>query len=174
MPGHVPGHRARRLIEGSDPGFTDPFLVMAEDWMPRGAFPKHPHRGIETVTYVIDGAVEHFDSAGHCGRLGPGDVQWMTAGRGIVHEENAPQGLVAHTLQIWVNLPAAAKMTEPRYQDLIGANVPVRREPGVEARVFSGQSGDIVSNTVNHVPVTMIDAQIGPGADVHPKSARWG
>lgn len=163
-PGRVPGHRARRLIEGDDPGFSDPFLVMAEDWMPRGAFPRHPHRGIETVTYVINGAVEHFDSAGHSGRLGPGDVQWMTAGRGVLHEENAPEGVVAHTLQIWVNLPSAAKMIEPRYQNLIGADMPVRREPGVEARVFSGRSGDVVSDTANHAPVTMIDAQIAPGA----------
>ena len=162
--GHIPGHRARRLIDASDPAFTDPFLVMAEDWMPRGAFPRHPHRGIETVTYVIDGAVEHFDNAGHSGLLQPGDVQWMTAGRGVLHEENAPEGTIAHTLQIWVNLPAADKMTEPRYQGLSGAEMPVRREPGIVARVFSGHSGEVSSTTMNHVPVTMVDVALMPGA----------
>ena len=159
-----PGHRARRLIDAGDPTFTDPFLVMAEDWMPRGAFPRHPHRGIETVTYVIDGAVEHFDNAGHSGLLLPGDVQWMTAGRGVLHEQNAPAGTTAHTLQIWVNLPAAHKMTEPRYQDLAGAEMPVRREPGVVARVFSGGSGEVSSTTMSHVSVTMIDVALAPSA----------
>lgn len=162
--GNMTGHRARRLIDASDPAFTDPFLVMAEDWMPRGAFPRHPHRGIETVTYVIDGTVEHFDNAGHSRLLQAGDVQWMTAGRGVLHEENAPAGTTAHTLQIWINLRAADKMTEPRYQDLAGAEVPLRREPGVVARVFSGRSGEVSSRTMNHVPVTMLDVELAPGA----------
>ena len=162
--GHMTGHRARRLIDGSDTAFTDPFLLMAEDWMPNGAFALHPHRGIETVTFVIEGALEHFDSGGHHGRLEEGDAQWMTAGRGVQHEENAPNGTISHTLQIWINLPARDKMTEPRYQDLASADMPVRHGPGVEARVFSGLSGDVASTTANHVPVTMIDARIQPGA----------
>lgn len=161
--GNVPGHRARRLIDGSETAFTDPFLIMAEDWMPRGAFPQHPHRGIETVTYLIDGAVEHFD-AGHGGLLQAGEVQWMTAGRGVLQEENAPAGTTAHTLQIWVNLPAADKLIEPRYQDLAGGEMPVRHEPGVVARVFSGRSGEVSSTTMNHVPVTMVDVALIPGA----------
>jgi redox-sensitive bicupin YhaK (pirin superfamily) len=164
--GHVVGHWARRLIDGRDPALTDPFVVMAEDWMPRGAFPLHPHRGIETVTFVIDGAVEHRDSAGHSGVIYAGDAQWMTAGRGVQHEENAPEGTIAHTVQLWVNLPAAEKMTEPRYQDLIGASMPVRLEPGVEIRVFSGEAGGVTSPTLNHVPVTMLDVRIEPGAAV--------
>ncbi len=163
-PGHVAGHRARRLIDGQDPAFADPFLVMAEDWMPRGAFPVHPHRGMETVTFVIEGSVEHGDSAGHGGVIHAGDAQWMTAGRGVRHEENASEGTIAHTLQLWVNLPAAAKMTEPRYQDLAGNSMPIRLEPGVEVRVFSGQSGGVASPTLNHVPVTMLDVRIEPGA----------
>ena len=138
-----PGTGARRLIDGQEPAFADPFLVMAEDWMPRGAFPVHPHRGMETVTFVIEGSVEHSDSAGHGGVIHAGDAQWMTAGRGVRHEENAPEGTIAHTLQLWVNLPAAAKMTEPRYQDLAGSSMPVRLEPGVEVRVFSGRSGGV-------------------------------
>jgi quercetin 2,3-dioxygenase len=162
-PGHVAGHWARRLIDGGDTAFTDPFVVMAEDWMPRGAFPRHPHRGIETVTFVIEGSVEHSDSAGHGGVIRAGDAQWMTAGRGVRHEENAPEGTIAHTLQLWVNLPAAAKMTEPRYQDLLAGAMPVRREVGVEVRVFSGESGGVASPTLNHVPVTMLDVRIEPG-----------
>jgi len=79
--GRMAGHRARRLIDG-DPAFSDPFVVMAEDWMPRGAFPRHPHRGMETVTFVIDGAVEHRDSAGNAGMINADGAQWMTAGRG--------------------------------------------------------------------------------------------
>ncbi|MGZ3280751.1 MAG: pirin family protein [Phenylobacterium sp.] len=162
--GHVPDHRARRLIDGRDPDFTDPFVLMAEDWMPRGAFPMHPHRGIETVTYVIEGAVEHRDSAGHAGVIRAGDAQWMTAGRGIRHAEDAPAGTTAHTLQVWINLPAAQKMTEPRYQDLTGDAMPVRREPGIEIRVFSGGSGGVASPTLNYVPVTMLEAKIAPAA----------
>ena len=163
-PGHVAGHRARRLIDGQGPAFADPFLVMAEDWMPRGAFPVHPHRGMETVTFVIEGSVEHSDSAGHGGVIHAGDAQWMTAGRGVQHEENAPEGTTAHTLQLWVNLPAATKMTEPRYQHLAGSSMPVRWEPGVEVRVFSGHSGGVISPTLNHVPVAMLDVRIEPGA----------
>ena len=162
--GNVAGHRARRLIDGSEPAFTDPFLALAEDWMPPGAFPVHPHRGIETVTFVIEGAVEHSDSGGHSGLLHEGDAQWMTAGRGLLHEETVPEGSIAHTLQLWVNLPRAAKMTEPRYQDLRGAEARVRREPGVEARIFSGRSADVAATTLNHVPITMIDARIKAGA----------
>ena len=162
--GHVAGHRARRLIDAQDFAFTDPFLVMAEDWMPRGAFALHPHRGIETVTFVVEGSVEHHDSTGQSGILRAGDAQWMTAGRGVLHEESAPEGTIAHTLQLWVNLPAAAKMTEPRYQDLIAGATPVRREPGIEVSVFSGRSGDTIAPTLNHVPVTMLEVRMEPGA----------
>lgn len=160
--GSADGHMARRLIDGKDLASTDPFILMAEDWMPRDAFQAHPHRGIETVTLVLDGALEHSDSAGHGGVLKAGDAQWMTAGRGVTHNENTLPGIVAHTLQLWVNLPAASKMTEPRYQDLRGAELPVRREEGVEVRVLSGRSGNVVSPTLNHLPVTAIDARLDP------------
>ena len=163
-PGRVGGHLARRLIDGRDLASTDPFILMAEDHMPRDAFSRHPHREFETVTLVLDGAVEHFDSAGHGGVLEAGDVQWMTAGRGVVHEENALAGAVAHTLQLWINLPSSAKMTVPRYQDLRGRSLPVRRDAGVEVRLLSGRSGDVVSPTLNHVPVTALDARLELGA----------
>ena len=90
--GRVAGHRARRLIDGGNPAFSDPFLVMAEDWVPRDPFSRHPHRGIETVTLVLDGALEHFDSAGNTGVIYTGDAQWMTAGRGVIHNEKPPAG----------------------------------------------------------------------------------
>ncbi len=90
----------------------------------------------------------------------------MTAGRGVIHNESALSGTVAHTLQLWVNLPASRKMTEPRYQSLLGGAMPVRREPGVEVRVLSGRSGDAGSPTLNHVPVTALDVRIAPGASL--------
>lgn len=159
-PGHVAGHTARRLIDGHDTSLTDPFVVMAEDWMPRGAFPTHPHRGIETVTLVLEGAVEHADSAGNRGVIEAGDAQWMTAGRGVTHEENALPETVAHTLQLWINLAAKDKLTAPRYQTLRGAEMPVRHEPGAEIKLLSGTSGNITASTLNHVPVTAIDARL--------------
>ena len=162
-PGQTPGHRARRLIDGRDVAATDPFVLMAEDVMPRDVFGRHPHRGIETVTLVLEGAVEHFDSAGHEGLIEAGDAQWMTAGRGVVHNENARAGGLAHSFQLWINLPAADKMTEPRYQALHAATLPVRRELGVEIRVLSGRSGDARSPTLNHVPVTALDVRVEPG-----------
>ena len=163
-PGRAPGHEARRLIDAVDSAFADPFLIMAEDWTTQGPFPVHPHRGIETVTFVIEGALEHRDSAGNGGVIHAGDAQWMTAGRGIQHEETPPKGTSAHTLQLWVNLPATAKLSEPRYQDLIEGAMPVRREPGVQVRVYSGRSGDTVSRTLNHVPVTMLEVRLDAGA----------
>jgi redox-sensitive bicupin YhaK (pirin superfamily) len=162
--GHVDGHRARRLIDGNDPSVTDPFVLMAEDWTPRGAFTEHPHRGMETVTFIIEGSIEHRDSAGHSGVIHAGDAQWMTAGRGVRHEESPPDGTVAHSLQLWVNLPAALKMTEPRYQDLVGAAMPVRHEAGAQVRIYSGQSGGATSPTLNHVPVIMLEVRLEPGA----------
>ena len=158
------GHRARRLIDAGDPAFADPFLLMAEDWMPRGAFAMHPHRGIETVTFVIEGTVEHFDDAGHRGVIKSGDAQWMTAGRGLRHTEDALPGTTAHVLQLWVNLPAVRKMTEPRYQDLLAARAPTVHQAGVELKVFSGRVGDAVASTLNHVPVLMLEVRIGPDA----------
>jgi redox-sensitive bicupin YhaK (pirin superfamily) len=93
-----------------------------EDWFPRGVFGKHPHRGIETVT---EGRIDHPDNQGHEGTILPGDVQWMTAGRGLIHNEIPAEGVTVQSLQLWGNLPAADKMTGPRYQDLAGDAVPV-------------------------------------------------
>jgi redox-sensitive bicupin YhaK (pirin superfamily) len=143
---------AVELGRGRDWDATDPFLLLMEDWFPRGVFDWHPHRGIETVTYVIDGALEHQDNAGHSGTIRAGDVQWMTTGRGLLHVEQPPVGVTTHSLQLWVNLPASDKMAEPRYQDLVVAALPVRREPGATVRVYSGASGQVGASTKSHVP----------------------
>jgi redox-sensitive bicupin YhaK (pirin superfamily) len=137
-----------------------------EDWFPRGVFGKHPHRGIETVTYVLEGRIDHYDNLGHEGAILPGDAQWMTAGRGLIHNEIPAEGDTVHSLQLWVNLPASEKMTAPRYQDLVGDAVPVRREPGAEIKVFSGSSAGVTAPTKNIVPVTLLEFRLEPGASV--------
>jgi redox-sensitive bicupin YhaK (pirin superfamily) len=145
----------------------DPFLLLAEDWFQKGSFDDHPHRGIETVTYVIKGRLEHYDNAsGSKEELVAGDAQWMTAGRGVIHNEDPAEGEIVHSLQLWVNLPAAGKMTTPRYQNLRSADMPVREEEGAVIRVFSGSSGNVQSATQNVVPVTMLEITLEPGASV--------
>src|SRR5512135_3028069 len=117
------GVRLRRAFGFSDTSETDPFLLLVDFRNDRTAdylrgFPWHPHRGIETITYVLAGTVAHGDSMGNHGTIGAGDVQWMTAGRGIIHQE-MPKGEAhgrMHGFQLWANLPASLKMTEPRYQ----------------------------------------------------------
>ena len=141
---------------------SDPFLLMAEDWFSTNGFDWHPHRGIETVTVVLEGELEHSDNRGGHGILKPGDVQWMTAGRGILHREMAYRNQQVHNLQLWLNLPAENKMVEPGYQDLRGDRVPVRRESGIEVRVFSGRSGNIeaIARVSKYVPVTILDVRL--------------
>ena len=110
----TPQHRVRPLLPAAmrgDWAATDPFLALMEDWFPRGVFGKHPHRGIETVTYVLEGRIDHYDNLGHEGAILPGDAQWMTAGRGLIHNEIPAEGETVHSLQLWVNLPASQKMT---------------------------------------------------------------
>lgn len=164
QPGGTSDHTVRLVLEPGRWQEHDPFLLMAEDWFTPGTFDDHPHRGIETVTYIIEGELAHRDNHGGAGLLAEGDVQWMTAGRGIIHNENPIER--AHSLQLWVNLPSAKKMTPPRYQDLKAAEVAVRREPGAEMRVFSGTSGGVQATTLNHVPVTMVDLRLTAGASV--------
>jgi quercetin 2,3-dioxygenase len=164
--GMIPQHRVRPLISSGDPKATDPFLLLMEDWFPRGVFERHPHRGMETVTYVIDGRLDHYDNYGNKGSILPGNVQWMTAGRGIIHVEQPPEGVPVHSLQLWVNLPAADKMVEPHAQNLVAADLPVRREPGAEIRVFSGHSGDVIAPTKNYTPVTMLEVRLEAGVRI--------
>jgi redox-sensitive bicupin YhaK (pirin superfamily) len=164
--GMTPEHRVRPLIPSGDPKATDPFLLLMEDWFPRGVFDRHPHRGMETVTYVIDGRLDHYDNYGNQGSLVPGNVQWMTAGRGVIHNEQPPDGVTVHSLQLWVNLPAADKMVEPRTQNLAAADLPLRREQGAEIRVFSGKSGDAIAPTKNFSPITMLEVRLEAGARI--------
>ena len=149
------GVRLRRAFGFGDTSEFDPFLMM-DDF--RGdhpsdysaGFPWHPHRGIETITYVLAGSVTHSDSLGNQGVLGPGSVQWMTAGRGILHQE-MPKGDMfgrMHGFQLWANLPSSLKMTAPRYQDIGGGDIPeVTDDDGVKVRVicgdFWGQKGPV-------------------------------
>lgn len=141
------GVRLHRAFGFQDPGELDPFLLFddfrndrPEDFA--AGFPWHPHRGIETITYVLDGAVEHGDSLGNRGTLGAGDVQWMTAGSGILHQE-MPKGNAAgqmHGFQLWANLPSRLKMTAPRYQDVGAAEIPeVIDDDGTRVRVIVGE-----------------------------------
>jgi len=140
------GVHLRRAFGFGDTAETDPFLLFddfrnerPQDYL--AGFPWHPHRGIETITYVLAGTVEHGDSLGNRGALGAGDVQWMTAGSGIVHQE-MPKGDPAgrmHGFQLWANLPASLKMTAPRYQDVKGADIPeVTDDDGTTARIICG------------------------------------
>jgi quercetin 2,3-dioxygenase len=150
----------RRSISPQISNKFDPFLLFdhfafndpAED--PIRGFPMHPHRGIETVTYILKGSVNHRDSLGNSGLIGPGDIQWMTAGGGILHEEmprRGPDGLI-DGFQLWVNLPASQKMIHPRYQGVIATNIPAANGPGWDARVVAGEINSVRG------PVTEISA----------------
>jgi redox-sensitive bicupin YhaK (pirin superfamily) len=143
------GVQLRRAFGFGSTSDTDPFLLLddfrnerPEDYL--AGFPWHPHRGIETITYVLAGTVEHGDSMGNSGVIGAGDVQWMTAGSGIIHQE-MPKGDGdgrMHGFQLWANLPAALKMTEPRYQEVKSADIPVVTEDdGTRVRVVCGSFG---------------------------------
>jgi quercetin 2,3-dioxygenase len=149
------GVRLRRAFGFGDTTDFDPFLLLddfrndnPEDYL--AGFPWHPHRGIETITYVLAGTVEHGDSLGNQGNLGAGDVQWMTAGSGILHQEmpkGDPQGRM-HGFQLWANLPSSLKMTAPRYQDVSARDIPeVTDDDGTRVRIvcgdFWGQTGPI-------------------------------
>jgi redox-sensitive bicupin YhaK (pirin superfamily) len=163
----------RRSFGPSRANLFDPFLLFdhfafndPKD-VPVWGFPTHPHRGIETVTYMIEGNVRHRDSLGNMGVIGPGDVQWMTSGRGILHEEmpkQSPTGKV-DGFQLWVNLPAAQKMSRPRYRGLTAEDIPFVEQGGVKARLVAGEYGGIQG------PVTEIaarplymDVTLEPGA----------
>src|SRR4029453_1293455 len=149
------GVKLRPPFGFGDTGEFDPFLLLddfrndrPEDY--RAGFPWHPHRGIETITYVLAGSVDHGDSLGNRGELGAGDVQWMTAGSGILHQEMPKgdrQGRM-HGFQLWANLPSSLKMTSPRYQDVAGKDVPeVTDEDGTTVRgvcgSFWGKTGPV-------------------------------
>jgi redox-sensitive bicupin YhaK (pirin superfamily) len=163
------------------PGLTalDPFLLIDEmgpvEYAPGEAVgaPDHPHRGFETVTYVLEGEVVHEDSAGHRGVIKPGGVQWMTAGAGIVHSETPSAGVLesggrAHGFQIWVNLPARLKMTRPRYQELESEQIPTAATPDgtAKVKVIAGEAFGVAAAIATHTPIVYQDWSLEPAADV--------
>jgi len=171
-----PVHRAFSGVPMAD---LDPFIHMDQmgevDYAP--GEPKgtswHPHRGFETVTYMIDGVMEHQDSNGGGGVITNGDTQWMTAGGGILHIERPPEALVAsggrfHGLQLWVNLPAKDKMIEPRYQDIRGSSVALlsSADGGALVRLIAGDLGEHQGPGSTYTPITIVHATVQPGAQV--------
>ncbi|MFZ4515083.1 MAG: pirin family protein [Acidimicrobiia bacterium] len=130
---------------------------------------EHPHRGFETVTYLLDGGIDHKDSLGNAGHLGPGSVQWMTAGAGVVHSEKPDaytqeHGGPIHGFQLWVNLRAAEKMVLPRYQDVPAESLPIVERNGVWAKVIAGDALGVVSPVQTRSPVQYVHARLDPGA----------
>jgi len=182
--------QARRTVEGG--GFVvrrpfptaelplfDPFLLLDEmgpvDYAAGQAVgaPEHPHRGFETVTYLLDGEFEHEDSAGNRGTLAPGDIQWMTAGRGVIHSEMPSarvreEGGRVHGFQLWVNLPARDKMTEPRYQDVSAAQLPIASTPDGKAtvKVIAGEALGVAARVETRTPIVYFDVLLQPGGNV--------
>ncbi len=171
------GVKLRRTIGTHTLDYLDPFLLLdhfasddPRDYL--AGFPWHPHRGIETVTYMLAGEVDHRDSIGNSGTIGPGDVQWMTAGGGILHEEMPrPRDGRMAGFQLWVNLPAAHKMMRPRYQEVRAAEIPeARRDDGAVIRVVAGDV-DGVRGPVSEIfaDPAYLDVALPPGASfVHP------
>jgi redox-sensitive bicupin YhaK (pirin superfamily) len=171
------GFPVRRAFAGVDMARLDPFVHMDQmgeveyaPGEPKGT-PWHPHRGFETVTYMIDGTFEHSDSNGGGGTITNGDTQWMTAGSGILHIEKPPEALVMsgglfHGIQLWVNLPKSDKLIDPRYQDLRGGDVALATTPdaGVLLRVIAGEVGGVRGPGVTHTPISLIHATLAPSA----------
>jgi redox-sensitive bicupin YhaK (pirin superfamily) len=160
-----------RVIATPELDHVDPFLLLDEFRSDRpdeylAGFPDHPHRGFETVTYMLAGSMEHRDHAGNHGLLGPGSIQWMTAGRGIIHSEMPRQqdGLM-WGFQLWVNLPASQKMTAPRYQDIAPERVPVASVDGARVKVLAGEAQGLRGPVEGIVTEPLyLDVALEPGA----------
>jgi redox-sensitive bicupin YhaK (pirin superfamily) len=173
------GFPVRRAFAGVDLDLLDPFVHLDQmgevEYAP--GEPKgtawHPHRGFETVTYMIDGTFQHHDSNGGGGLITNGDTQWMTAGAGILHIEKPPEELVAsgglfHGFQLWVNLPASMKWTAPRYQDIRGGKVALlaSHDGGALVRVIAGEVASHPGPGSTHTPMAMVHATVNPGAEL--------
>ena len=173
------GFPVRRAFAGVDLAALDPFVHMDQmgevDYgpgEPKGT-PWHPHRGFETVTYMIDGQMAHQDSNGGGGLITNGDTQWMTAGSGILHIETPPEALVRsgglfHGFQLWVNLSRELKLSPPRYQDIRGNQVALLSSPdgGALLRVIAGEVAGYAGPGTTHSPITLVHATLSPGAEV--------
>ncbi len=141
----------------------DPFLIMAEDWYQRGAFPDHPHRGFQTITYVIDGRLEHIDNHGGNSILEAGDIQYMNAGSGARHAEEPVDQDIAHTLQLWLNLPSSLKNTQTSYQNVYIEDVPRVKIEGGELKVYSGEIAGVKGPMNSLVHITMTEISLAKG-----------
>ncbi|MDX8362993.1 pirin family protein [Cytobacillus sp. IB215316] len=142
-----------------------PFILMAEDWYKRGIFSDHPHRGFQTVTYVVDGRLEHIDNAGGYSLLDAGDVQYMNAGWAARHAEEAFDDDLIHTLQVWLNLPKSLKQTETSYQNIRVEDAPVVNVDGGSVRVYSGDIAGATGPMKSMVPITMSEITLRGGTD---------
>jgi hypothetical protein len=166
-PGFVgPGHLAAQVVAPDDFALNDPFIMLADDHLDIGDRPvggPHPHAGFETVTLVLDGAIYDRDEGG---MIKAGEVQWMTAGRGIIHGENVATKGKVRLLQLWLTLPRSQRWATPGFQDIHADAIPIRREPGVEIRIYSGASGGLRAATRNHVPVTITEIAMKARAHV--------
>jgi redox-sensitive bicupin YhaK (pirin superfamily) len=166
-PGFVgPGHLAAPVIPPEDFAINDPFILLMDDHLDIGDRPvggAHPHAGFETVTLLLQGSIYDRDEGGV---IEAGEVQWMTAGRGIIHGENVGAKGKVRLLQLWLTLPKADRWTEPGFQTIHTDAVPVRRENGAEVRIYSGGSGSLRSTTRNHVPVTITEITLEPHGSI--------
>ena len=179
------GFVVRRPFPVHGLSYVDPFLLIDEmgpvDYAPGKAIgaPDHPHRGFETVTYIMDGEMQHEDSHGHRGSIRSGDVQWMTAGAGVIHSEMPSREMLErggrmHGFQIWINLPREKKMTQPRYQEYAADRLPLVSGDGRWIRVIAGEAYGQRSPIETTVPATMLHVKLEPGKtasfDVAPGS----
>ena len=166
------GVKLTRIIGSPELNMLDPFLLLDEfgsdnpdDYI--AGFPAHPHRGFETITYMLNGKWQHNDSAGNEGLLGDGSIQWMTAGRGIVHSEMPIQtdGL-ARGFQLWLNLPKEKKMIEPAYQDIHAEQIPILKEVFGTVKIISGEYNGTIGPGKSHTPVLIMDIRLKPESEI--------
>jgi hypothetical protein len=162
-PGFIgPGHLAAPVVSPENFEMNDPFILLMDDYLDIGDRPvggPHPHAGFETVTLILDGAIIDRDEGG---TLNAGEVQWMTAGSGIIHSEAVRTKGKVRLLQLWLTLPKNKRWIAPDFQTINANEVPVHREKGTEIRVYSGSSAGLQSGTRNHVPVTMAEINLEP------------
>lgn len=165
------GVRLVRVLGNRDVRDFDPFLMLdsfdstnPSDYV--AGFPTHPHRGIETITYLIAGKIEHEDSLGNRGVIGTGESQWMTAGSGILHQEMPMPSERMLGFQLWLNLPSGEKMCEPAYLGITQQEMPQVTEDGASVRVLSGRFGEMAGVTPRHIPATIYDVELAAGREI--------
>ena len=161
-----PGHTAVEVLRPTALEASDPFVLLMDDRVDfapgQHVGGAHPHAGLETVTFVVSGSMNDRDE----GLIGEGDVLWMNAGSGIIHNEHVDATGAARILQLWITLPVAERRSAPSFELVRRDAAPVREEPGVSVRLYSGRTGPLVSPTRNRVPITLVDIRLAPGASV--------